>query len=364
MGLNVAVLGIGRAGINHLHAYSNSRKVSNVYICDQNLELIKEAGNTYSFEQYYTDLNNLLQEECLDGISICTPAEFHLEHSKVALESGVNVLLEKPMVSTTDEAKHLHSVANKSDSTLTVVHNEKFTPGMQSLYENLRKLNSISHIQHTRIKHHSGLIKNKEHWVHELKGGYWGEVMPHRIYTLYEMVGNMQIIDVQVAKLSDKFPWFKADHVYVILDSNTGPIYLHLGRKDEGHIREYDVFGKEKKITATYTHSEVQSYHGSVWEAQSPISTQLANTRQFIPTNKVYFSWLHHRIKEAASEYIPQIESTSWIEKTLNVSHREFIFEYIEFLLGNCDNPVGWDEAFHTLKLADEICGRIDEQTP
>jgi len=363
MGLSTAVLGVGRAGIHHVHAYAASDNVSHLYLCDRDQELIDEVTQKYDISGSYTELEDLLEQEEIDAISISTPAKFHFEHATTCLNSGVNVLLEKPMVSSVEEANRLQSALEKSTAKLTVVHNEKFTPGMQSLYRRIHHLKPISHVRHTRIKSHSSLIKDRDHWVHELKGGYWGEVMPHRIYTLYGIVGDMVLKDVQVKKFSDRYQWFKADHVNIVLDSDYGPIHLHLARKKKGHTREYNVYGAEKKATATYVRNKIQSYDGDTWEAQYPIRHQLRNTKEFISSNKIYYDWGVHRLRNHVARYIPQIERESWIEGTLDKAHRRFIREYIEFLQNNRDNPVGWEEAFATLKLSDEICEGIDNQT-
>lgn len=46
----------------------------------------------------YTSLNDLINSEELDAVSVCTPSSFHYEHTKECLSAGLNVFSEKPIV--------------------------------------------------------------------------------------------------------------------------------------------------------------------------------------------------------------------------------------------------------------------------
>lgn len=50
------------------------------------------------YPKVYAELDKLLENECIDAVSICTPPSLHYFQTKKCLEAGLNVLCEKPFV--------------------------------------------------------------------------------------------------------------------------------------------------------------------------------------------------------------------------------------------------------------------------
>lgn len=72
-------------------------------------------------------------EKDLDGVSVCTYNATHAECSIYALEHGVNVLLEKPMCVTMDEATALYKAEKASGKILSIGFQPRFNPTMQQI---------------------------------------------------------------------------------------------------------------------------------------------------------------------------------------------------------------------------------------
>ena len=73
----------------------------------------------------YSNLDDLLKNEEVDAVSVCTPSSFHFENSIECLNSGVNVFSEKPVVQNSDFdnakfAKELIEVAKNKGLIFTV----------------------------------------------------------------------------------------------------------------------------------------------------------------------------------------------------------------------------------------------------
>ena len=81
----------------------------------------------------YTDHHAMLEAEQLDGVSVCTYNATHAECTIDALEHGVNVLLEKPMTVTLDEAVAICRAEKKSGKIVSVGFQPRFDENMKMI---------------------------------------------------------------------------------------------------------------------------------------------------------------------------------------------------------------------------------------
>ena len=81
----------------------------------------------------YPDHKSMIDNEELDTVSVCTYNRTHAECSIYALEHGVNVLLEKPMCVTLDEAVAICKAEKKSGKILSIGFQPRFDENMKML---------------------------------------------------------------------------------------------------------------------------------------------------------------------------------------------------------------------------------------
>ena len=134
--LKLGVVGCG--GIlswAHLPAYLNIDEVEIVAFCDIIIERAKEKAELYAKEKnlsytpaVFEDYHDLLAVPGLDAIDICTPNYYHSIIAVDALNSGINVLCEKPDAVSVIEAEKMKAAAEKSGKTLMVIRNNRFRP--------------------------------------------------------------------------------------------------------------------------------------------------------------------------------------------------------------------------------------------
>ncbi|AXQ78631.1 NAD(P)-dependent oxidoreductase [Streptococcus chenjunshii] len=74
---------------------------------------------------YTSSINDILTDDGLDLVIITTPAEFHYENAKLALEHGKNVLLEKPFTMLAAEARDLFNLAKEKGVFLQAYQNRR-----------------------------------------------------------------------------------------------------------------------------------------------------------------------------------------------------------------------------------------------
>ena len=98
--MNCALVGCGRIAVNHIKAIINNG-LNLVAVCDlipENMNiLLKKSG--YEKKVYrYIDYRQLLKiHPTLDFVSIATDSGVHAEIALFFINSGINVIIEKPM---------------------------------------------------------------------------------------------------------------------------------------------------------------------------------------------------------------------------------------------------------------------------
>jgi predicted dehydrogenase len=118
--LNIGVIGAGSISALHLQSYQNNERVNLYAVCDLNDERAKTKAKTYGATKVYTDYHELLADPLLEAVSICTWNNSHAEIAIAALDAGKNVLVEKPLCKTVEEALKVQEAVKRSGKLLQV----------------------------------------------------------------------------------------------------------------------------------------------------------------------------------------------------------------------------------------------------
>ncbi len=103
-----------------------------VAICDTNEKRAREIGTKYGVP-WHTDVNKFLRVPKLEAVTVCTPTQTHLKVGLLAIESGKNLLVEKPMTGEERAADRLVNSARKANVKLLVGFIERFNPGVRAV---------------------------------------------------------------------------------------------------------------------------------------------------------------------------------------------------------------------------------------
>ncbi len=110
----IAVVGTGWwATASHIPALQASEHVSGIVLCDSDPGKLRAAGEAFGLARRYTDLQEMLEQESLDGAVIATNHASHYAISKTCLEHGLHVMLEKPMTLHASHARELVLLAQQ-----------------------------------------------------------------------------------------------------------------------------------------------------------------------------------------------------------------------------------------------------------
>ena len=123
--LRVGVVGVGHLGRFHVQKYADMPDIDLVGIVDINQKQAQEIAN-----QYHTEAFAIAEElyQQVDAVSVVVPTVDHHQVACQALNSGIHVLLEKPIAATVAEAEELVRLAKSKQRILQIGHLERFNP--------------------------------------------------------------------------------------------------------------------------------------------------------------------------------------------------------------------------------------------
>lgn len=130
-GLRVAVIGCGVQGRIHLNAYRKLPYVDIVACCDVDTTRLETAGRDFGVTRRFTSYHDLLNDEPVDLVSVCTMPVTHQMIATACLDAGANVLCEKPMAMNVSEGEAMVAAAQRNKKILTVGLNMRWMGSAQ-----------------------------------------------------------------------------------------------------------------------------------------------------------------------------------------------------------------------------------------
>lgn len=124
--LKAGVVGVGFIGAVHIEQLRRLGNVEVVALADE--AGAQEKADALYVPHAYTNYKDMIDNEQLDCVHICTPNSTHYEIAMYAMERGVNVVCEKPMTCTVEEAEKLRAYAKEKGLVNAMNFNCRFYP--------------------------------------------------------------------------------------------------------------------------------------------------------------------------------------------------------------------------------------------
>ena len=122
--INVAIIGLGLRGSDHLNLLLEHRKhkqdIEIVALCDVYQKRLNVASKLVPGAKTYTHHEGVLQRPDIDAVFIATPDHWHAPMVLAAINSGKDVYVEKPMTHTVEESKEVAHRAKQLDRVIQV----------------------------------------------------------------------------------------------------------------------------------------------------------------------------------------------------------------------------------------------------
>jgi UDP-N-acetylglucosamine 3-dehydrogenase len=122
--MRVGVIGVGAMGQNHARVYAEVADL--VGVADPDVKAGGAASNRFN-TSFFSEYRALLKEP-LDAVSVCVPTSHHRKVALAVIERGLNLLVEKPLGGSVEDARAIVDAADKAGVTLAVGHVERHNP--------------------------------------------------------------------------------------------------------------------------------------------------------------------------------------------------------------------------------------------
>ena len=127
---NVCIVGYGSIGPTHAAAVAKLSSAKLYAVCDIDPERRAKCAEQYSVIEY-ADFDEMLKDENIDSVHICTPHHLHFEMAKKAIAAGKYVVCEKPVTMTEEEFDSLCEL--DTCGKVCVVFQNRFNPSVEAL---------------------------------------------------------------------------------------------------------------------------------------------------------------------------------------------------------------------------------------
>lgn len=252
--LNVAIVGSGLiATKKHIPSILKIKnKLNIIAICDQNIDLAKAVADKYKIKKIYSSLDEMLQKEEIDIVDICTPPFTHSDVAIKSLNSGCNVMIEKPMAITVEECDKIIEAGRINNKKICVAHSDLFYPS----FIKARKIvdnGDIGDFKGMRIflsTPTSYITTKEDHWANKLPGGVIGETGPHLVYMTLAFMKKIKTVNAFALKQLKEYPWspFEDYRIDLIDEENRASSIVATYSSKQWHAT-VDVWGTNGLLT-------------------------------------------------------------------------------------------------------------------
>jgi len=204
--IRVGLVGCGRISKNHFGSIeAHSSDLALVAVCDTDRQTLKAHQEQYAVKGY-ARLEDMLRNEDLDLVALCTPSGQHPDQAVLAAGHGVNVLTEKPMATRWQDGVRMVKACDQAHVRLLVVKQNRRNSTLQMLkraFDEKRfgKVYMVSiNVFWSRPQEYYDSAKWRGTW--ELDGGAFMNQASHYVDLVDWLVGPVASVTAMTATLA------------------------------------------------------------------------------------------------------------------------------------------------------------------
>ena len=131
--IRIAIVGCGRISKNHFASIEKHQEnIELVAICDTNISVLKDHEEGYKVPAYKS-LEDMLDNEVLDIVALCTPSGIHPVQTEIIASRGIHVMTEKPMATRWIDGINMVKACDRANVRLFVVKQNRRNSTLQLL---------------------------------------------------------------------------------------------------------------------------------------------------------------------------------------------------------------------------------------
>jgi len=241
--MNIGVVGTGYLGRLHARVLTEIPEAKVAGFVEPNDAVAKELSSTLKIERL-ASISDLAKKA--DCVVVATPTVHHYEVARELIEAGCDVLVEKPITASVDEAKRLIDLAAKRKRIVQVGHVERYNPAIVAVADLVREARFI---ECERI----GVFSGRSLDIDVLL-----DLMIHDLNLVLSLLRHkvVEIRAVGVPVLTNK-----VDITNVRLELDNGTVAnLTASRVSQDRVRKQRFFGGDVYISVDTKEQEVKGY--------------------------------------------------------------------------------------------------------
>lgn len=162
--LKYALIGCGRIATNHIRAVLDNG-LELVAVCDivadRMDELLEKHGLQDAGTAKYSDYKKMISERELDLVAVATESGKHAEIALFCIDKRINVIIEKPMSMSIEDADRIIRLAKEKDVKVSVCHQNRFNIAVRETRKALEE-NRFGKLSHGTV--HVRWNRNKSYY--------------------------------------------------------------------------------------------------------------------------------------------------------------------------------------------------------
>jgi len=205
--IRIAIVGCGRISKNHFGSLEkHSDDLELAAVCDNNAETLKAHQDQYKVKGYLR-MEQMLEQEELDIVALCTPSGVHPDQAVLAAKYGVNVMTEKPMATRWQDGVRMVRACDEAGVRLFVVKQNRRNTTLQLLKRAVEekrfgKINMVHlNVFWTRPQAYYDQAKWRGTW--EFDGGAFMNQASHYVDLLDWLIGPIDKVQSMMSTTRD-----------------------------------------------------------------------------------------------------------------------------------------------------------------
>ncbi len=196
MTLKIALVGCGKIADGHVEEIQKlPTRAHVVAVCDREILMAEQIATRYRIPAYYDSYERMLDRERPDVVHITTPPQSHLPLSRLALDAGCHIYVEKPLALNHGDAKALIDAVATAGRKMTIGYTYLFDPPALEMRAAIESgvLGKVVHVEswfgyNLAGQFGSAILGDSTHWVHALPGKLFHNNVDHLLNKLVEFI--------------------------------------------------------------------------------------------------------------------------------------------------------------------------------
>lgn len=346
--MKYALIGCGRIATNHIKAAVNNG-LEFVAVCDVLSSAMEELLSKHNIEndkiiKRYTDYRTMVLDNDLELVSIATDSGVHAEIALYCIDHGINVIVEKPIAMSIEDADEIIKRSNKKNVVVSACHQNRFNLAVQEMRKALEE-KRFGELSHGSV--HVRWNRNKDYYDQAAWRGKWasdgGSLMNqciHGIDLLRWMMGEVE--EVYGVTCQQFHHYLEAEDIgMAVVKFKNGSIATI-----EGTVNVYPknleetlyLFGEKGTVKLGGTSCN----NIDVWDFADQRETDLNNKKLQEATSNVYgnghtslFADVIDAIRTGREPYVSAVDGRNALEMVLAIYKSQKTGQPVKFPLKN-----------------------------